>query len=794
MKKLLSICLVFLCLAHGGSIFAHYDNGDIQKIWETMDERTLSVIESMADNPFPNPAEGSSADYGIGMVCYALTNLYLNQNLETCQQYIQHVNEHFNFQVPHTGDFKTYFQMSIMLRIWFWFSDESLYWPGRLTAETQNAMLEYFWGYVSSNSKVEDAQLYDKEIYYLQASGNHHVIKRTMHLLANQILKEQDAYKNEKLADGFTPGEHYEAWETYWKHDIVDRGKRALEVEYAANGYYKYTMDCFMTIREFAQSSIIRDLAQKYLDVIFADIAVQTDNGLYGGARGRSTRYSDADTPVEALLFAKWFNTQSSWRIPDAKDPLTGESMAKKYGAPALPSNFHPNMGSCMISTYTPPQPVADLVLNYEERGTHEYTSRPPGRGTALPTQGWYSFEFPSRYLRYSYVTPSYVVGGYTFDRSFEYNDVMGQNRQTGIHFTTPDKQDSKLSRVFAESERNYSRGFHDLTGVAYKNTMIMQGLPEARYFDASTQSDIYICFTEDIYSTVTEEDGWVFGYVPDGTGYIAVKPSKGKIKEWKAYTEKTKGKTMGLHFTEKFAPVVMQAGSVEEYGSLANFKAQVKKTKMTWNSKYEFEYTTINGDTIKTYTNATVPKINGKTLDLEPENMIKSPFFNGVYGTGVYQLVNQNQETYTIRFAYDDADEVGPSKMFANDFISDWNGVKLRVNGSLVGGEQPPVIEGDTTLVPLRGLFERLDAEVLWDGAEKKITVNGRNTSVVMTVGSKEALVNGKTVQMGIAPQLMNERTMIPVRFVAENLGAKVKWDEENKTVVIWKGADVNE
>ena len=163
-------------------------------------------------------------------------------------------------------------------------------------------------------------------------------------------------------------------------------------------------------------------------------------------------------------------------------------------------------------------------------------------------------------------------------------------------------------------------------------------------------------------------------------------------------------------------------------------------------------------------------------------------------YGTGVYQLVNQNQETYTIRFAYDDADEVGPSKMFANDFISDWNGVKLRVNGSLVGGEQPPVIEGDTTLVPLRGLFEWLDAEVLWDGAEKKITVNGRNTSVVMTVGSKEALVNGKTVQMGIAPQLMNERTMIPVRFVAENLGAKVKWDEENKTVVIWKGADVNE
>ncbi len=772
-----------------GAPFHHYDQQEIEKIWGSMEERTDEIVKNMAENPFPSPVEGSGADYGIGMISYAMGNLYLNQNLETCQEYLQHVNEHFNYQIPHTGDHKTYFQMTMLLRIWFLFSSESIYYPGRLTPETEKALLEYFWGFVSTNSRVEDAKLYGDDIYYLQSSGNHHVIKRTSYLLGNQILRNQPKYKEMKLGDGYTPQEHYDAWLNYWKHDIVDRGKRALEVEYAANGYYKYTMDCFMTLREFSESSVLRELSQKYLDVIFADIAVQTDNGLYGGARGRSTRDSNASTPVEVVLFSKWFNTQSAWRVPNATDPMTGESMADRYGIENPKISYHPNLVACAASTYLPLQPLADLVLNYGERGTYEYISRPPGRGNTLSAlgAGYYSFEFPSNYIRYSYVTPWYVVGGSTIDRALNYNDVCGQNRQYGIHYTTPEKQSSALSRVFPESERNYSRGFHDLNSVVYKNTMIASSLPEARYYDASVHSDIYICFTADIYETIEEEDGWIFGYVPDGDGYIAVKPTKGKVKEWKDYQYGSSIK--GAHFTERRMPVIMQAGSSSEYGTYQAFKEAVKNTSFTWNSFTELEYKTINGDVLTIYTDTTCPKINGKDLDLEPENMIASPYLNGEYGTGVYQLTNMQEEKYTVTFTYDDANEVGVTKMKNRGFIQDWNGEKLTINGSFVSCEQPPVKQGNTYLIPVREAFEALDAQVSWDEAKQTTVIDTDRGKLELTLNQTSAKLNGQSIQLDAAPCTIEEKTMVSANLLKDFFDARVRYEEENKELIIWKG-----
>lgn len=772
-----------------GTPFHHYDRQEIETIWKSMDERTAEVIKNIAENPFPNPEEGSGADYGIGMISYAMGNLYLNQNLETCQEYLQHVNEHFNYQIPHTGDHKTYFQMTMLLRIWFLFSSESIYYPGRLTPKTEEALLDYFWGFVSTNSRVEDASLYEGDIYYLHSTGNHHVIKRTSFLLGNQILRYQPKYKDMKLADGHTPQEHYEAWTNYWKHDIVDRGKRALEVEYAANGYYKYTMDCFMTLREFAESSVVRELCQKYLDVIFADIAVQTDNGLYGGARGRSTRNSDASTPVEVILFSKWFNTQSAWRIPNAKDPMTGELLAEKYEIKNPTTSFHPNMAACAASTYLPLQPLADLVLNYGERDTYEYISRPPGRGSAIASigAGWYSFEFPSHYVRYSYVTPWYVVGGSTLDRALTYNDVCGQNRQYGIHFTTPEKQSKSLSRVFPESERNYSRGFHDLNSLTYKNTMIASSLPEAKYYDAAVHSDIYICFSKDIYDTLEEEDGWLFGYVPEGDGYIAVAPTKGRIKEWKDYQYDSSVK--GVHFTERRMPVIMQAGTSGEYGTFEAFKAAVKKTNFTWNSFTELEYTTINGDVITVYTDTTCPKINGADFDFEPAEMVKSPFLNSTYGSGIYHLENMQNQKYTITFDYDDANEVGITKMKERGYISDWNGEKLSINGSFVSCEQSPVEQNGRYFIPVRETFEALDAQVNWDEATQTAVIDTDRGRLELSLDQATAKLNGQTIQLDAAPCSIQEKTMISANLLKDFFDARIRYEEENCELIIWVG-----
>ena len=80
----------------------------------------------------------------------------------------------------------------------------------------------------------------------------------------------------------------------------------------------------------------------------------------------------------------------------------------------------------------------------------------------------------------------------------------------------------------------------------------------------------------------------------------------------------------------------------------------------------------------------------------------------------------------------------------------------------------------------------EALGANVDWDEATKTVTVTKGDKSVVLVIGSKVAKVNGADVQMDVAPEITNGRTMLPARWVAEGLGYAVGWNEVLKQVVV--------
>lgn len=61
--------------------------------------------------------------------------------------------------------------------------------------------------------------------------------------------------------------------------------------------------------------------------------------------------------------------------------------------------------------------------------------------------------------------------------------------------------------------------------------------------------------------------------------------------------------------------------------------------------------------------------------------------------------------------------------------------------------------------------------------------------TTIILTIGKKQATVNGKTVTLDVAPQLLNDRTMVPLIFVVESLGAIVEWEDVTQTVTIRYG-----
>ncbi|MBE7046864.1 MAG: copper amine oxidase N-terminal domain-containing protein [Ruminococcaceae bacterium] len=118
--------------------------------------------------------------------------------------------------------------------------------------------------------------------------------------------------------------------------------------------------------------------------------------------------------------------------------------------------------------------------------------------------------------------------------------------------------------------------------------------------------------------------------------------------------------------------------------------------------------------------------------------------------------------------------------------FVMAADDIKITINGEAKKFDvMPQIIEG-RTLVPMRAIFEALGAEVGWDDATKTASGKTASTTVALTIDNKEAKVNGKAVTLDVPAMIIDSRTMVPARFVAESLGCKVDWDGNTKTVII--------
>jgi len=109
-------------------------------------------------------------------------------------------------------------------------------------------------------------------------------------------------------------------------------------------------------------------------------------------------------------------------------------------------------------------------------------------------------------------------------------------------------------------------------------------------------------------------------------------------------------------------------------------------------------------------------------------------------------------------------------------------------VNGEKKTLDVPPFIDSLTgrTLVPIRFIAEAFGADVRWDQTLKTVLVMLGSKKIVLQVGNSIAFVNGNAVQIDQPPVIVNGRTMVPIRFISESLGASVDWNSETKTITI--------
>jgi hypothetical protein len=170
-------------------------------------------------------------------------------------------------------------------------------------------------------------------------------------------------------------------------------------------------------------------------------------------------------------------------------------------------------------------------------------------------------------------------------------------------------------------------------------------------------------------------------------------------------------------------------------------------------------------------------------------------------------EVLDQMVDVYEKLGALDDAIEVQEDKVKKN--FKDLEGYKKlgklkegkenkeNAGGkeitAFVNGEQPisdvaPMAKDGRTFLPFRAISQSLKADVSWNEEEKSVTVTRDGVEVKLVIGSTTAYVNGQEVTLDSPPEILEGRTVVPVRFIAEAFGAIVLWEAESSSVVIYE------
>ena len=117
-------------------------------------------------------------------------------------------------------------------------------------------------------------------------------------------------------------------------------------------------------------------------------------------------------------------------------------------------------------------------------------------------------------------------------------------------------------------------------------------------------------------------------------------------------------------------------------------------------------------------------------------------------------------------------------------------NGVEKAVDE---GYDTKPVIVDGRTLLPVRAVIEEFGGNVNWNSDTKEVSLTHNENEIVLTINSTQASINSSVQNLDTAPVIINNRTMLPIRFIAESFGFDVECNQNNKTITITKN-DENE
>ena len=155
---------------------------------------------------------------------------------------------------------------------------------------------------------------------------------------------------------------------------------------------------------------------------------------------------------------------------------------------------------------------------------------------------------------------------------------------------------------------------------------------------------------------------------------------------------------------------------------------------------------------------------------------------FKGVYEYKddiVIDLLKTYREKATLRLT-------APKQEIYRQLDEMKNAPYVKYQDNLLAFETPPAIEDGSTLVPMRFLLEQMGADVEWNGETQTVTAMLDNTAVTFAIDDINAEVNNELATMDVPARLINGKTMVPLRFLSEEMGFDVDWDADSRTAIV--------